>query len=169
LISRLVELTNLYSRLPSSNFFPRKSYSWRHNALNFYDRLCRLRIRCSLTRIKPNKPHSKFLGWFTSRVTSHHPFPSIFNEATYYMYKLVSSTKLDWHHTWASAIYSLNWKLLGNNLKNANVRFKKYCTNLDARRRIRHIRPNEALAPSSLVPQIMRSCAKNVFLHSVCR
>jgi hypothetical protein len=35
-----------------------------------------------------------------------------------------------------------------------NVRLKKYCTNFDARRRIRHIRPNEALAPSSLVRQI---------------
>jgi hypothetical protein len=30
------------------------------------------------------------------------------------------------------------------------------------RRRIRLIRANEVLAPSSLVPQIMRSCAKNV-------
>jgi hypothetical protein len=40
-------------------------------------------------------------------------------------------------------------------------------TNLDARRRIRHIRANEALAPSSLVPKIMRSCVKNVFSHSV--
>jgi hypothetical protein len=47
-----------------------------------------------------------------------------------------------------------------------NVRFKKYCTNFDARRRILHIRVNEELARSSLVPQIMRSCAKNVFSHS---
>jgi hypothetical protein len=47
-----------------------------------------------------------------------------------------------------------------------NVRFKKYCTNFDAGRRFRHIRANEALAPSSLVPQIMRSCAKNVFSYS---
>jgi hypothetical protein len=31
---------------------------------------------------------------------------------------------------------------------------------------IRDIRANEVLAPSSLVPQIIRSCAKNVFSHS---
>jgi hypothetical protein len=47
-----------------------------------------------------------------------------------------------------------------------NVRFKKYCTNFDARRRIQHIRANEALAPSSLVPQIIHSYTKNVFSHS---
>jgi hypothetical protein len=48
-----------------------------------------------------------------------------------------------------------------------NVRFKNSCTNFDARRCIRHICANEGLAPSSLVPQIMHSCAKNVFSHSV--
>jgi hypothetical protein len=47
-----------------------------------------------------------------------------------------------------------------------NVRFKKYCTNFDVGRRFRHIPANETLAPLSLVPQIMRSCAKNIFSHS---
>jgi hypothetical protein len=35
-----------------------------------------------------------------------------------------------------------------------NVHFKNYYANFDARRRIRHIQANEALAPSSLVSQI---------------
>jgi hypothetical protein len=43
-------------------------------------------------------------------------------------------------------------------------RFKKYFTNFDARRRILHIRANEALALSSLVPQIMRSCTNILIL-----
>jgi hypothetical protein len=47
------------------------------------------------------------------------------------------------------------------------VRFKKYCPNFDARRRIRHIRANATLALSSLAPQIMLSCAKNVSSRSV--
>jgi hypothetical protein len=39
-----------------------------------------------------------------------------------------------------------------------NVRFKKYSTNFDARKRIRHIRANETLAPSSLVSQMRKEC-----------
>jgi hypothetical protein len=48
------------------------------------------------------------------------------------------------------------------------VRFKKYCTNFDAQRRILHVRADEALAPSSLVPQIIRSCAKTSALVREC-
>jgi hypothetical protein len=48
--------------------------------------------------------------------------------------------------------------VLQNHPKRRNVRFKKYCRNFDARRRIQRIRANEALAPSSLVPQIIPSC-----------
>jgi hypothetical protein len=77
--------------------------------------------------------------------------------------KMIASNSIDTLTTaWTSAI------LFTKSIRQIrrNVRFKKYCTNFDARRRIRHIRANEALAPSSLVPQIMGSCAKNVFSHS---
>jgi hypothetical protein len=104
-------------------FSLRKSYSWRHNALlNFYCSVCQSRIRCSLTRIKPNKPHgdykpwvlfehSKFLGWFY--VTSYFsPHPPIFNEATYYTnyqpWSFDSSQCYFWK--WTISIYFVVWK-----------------------------------------------------------
>jgi hypothetical protein len=60
--------------------------------------------------------------------------------------------------------HSKNIRLFTKGIR--QIRHNVRCMNFNARRRIRYIRANEARATKERVPQIMRSCAKNVHVNN---